>query len=206
MVPHGATTAAASDLPASFWVRHAKPLKTAFRLLLGIAWLTDGVLKFTSGFVNDFLSSVQASQAAAPSWLSPWFNFWASQASTNATTIVYTVGALEIALGVALLLGFLRKVAYIGGLALGLLIWAVPEGFGGPYQVGSGGTDIGTGIIYAIAFLGLIVINATYGPSRYSLDYYIERRFPRWARIAEFGTYARPAPTPVAVPTPPSTA
>ena len=75
----------------------------------------------------------------------------------------------------------------MGGVILSVLIWAVPEGFGGPYQSGSGGTDIGTGIIYAIAFLGLILINATYGPSRTSLDYYIERKFPGWARVAEFG-------------------
>jgi uncharacterized membrane protein YphA (DoxX/SURF4 family) len=177
------------DSNASWWVRHVRPLKTIFRLLLGVAWLADGILKFTSGFVNDFLASVQASQANAPSWLSGWFNFWATQAGTNSTLIVYTVGTLEVALGVALLLGFMRKVAYLGGVVLGLLIWAVPEGFGGPYQSGAGGTDIGTGIIYAIAFLGLIVINAMYGPSRYSLDYYIERRFPGWARVAEF---ARP--------------
>ncbi len=171
----------------SWWVRNARPLKTAFRLLVGLAWLVDGVLKFTSGFVNNFLDSVSASQANAPSWLSGWFSFWATQATSNATLIVYTVGILEVVLGLALLLGLLRKVAYLGGVVLALLIWAVPEGFGGPYQSGSGGTDIGTGIIYAIAFLGLIVINATYGPSRFSLDYYIERRFPRWARWAEFG-------------------
>jgi uncharacterized membrane protein YphA (DoxX/SURF4 family) len=180
-------TAAVSSAKQTWWVRNAHPLKTVFRLLLGLAWLTDGVLKFTSGFVNDFLSAVQASQANAPSWLSGWFSFWATQATSNSTLIVYTVGTLEVALGVALLLGFMRKIAYIGGVVLGLLIWAVPEGFGGPYQTGSGGTDIGTGVIYAIAFLGLILINATYGPSRYSLDYYIERRFPGWARVAEFG-------------------
>jgi uncharacterized membrane protein YphA (DoxX/SURF4 family) len=177
----------------NWWVRHVRSLKTVFRLLLGIAWFTDGILKFTSGFVNDFLASVQSSQASAPSWLSGWFNFWTTQATSNSTFIVYSVGVLEIALGVALLLGFMRKVAYLGGVVLGLLIWAVPEGFGGPYQVGSGGTDIGTGIIYAIAFLGLIVINAMYGPSRFSLDYYLERRFPRWAKIAEFGAPAPPS-------------
>ncbi|MCI4360861.1 MAG: hypothetical protein L3J91_04090, partial [Thermoplasmata archaeon] len=102
--------------------------------------------------------------------------------------------ALEVALGLALLLGLMRKIAYLGGVVLALLIWAVPEGFGGPYQSGAGGTDIGTGVIYAIAFLGLIVINATYGPSRFSLDAVIERRFPAWARIAEFGPFAAKAP------------
>jgi uncharacterized membrane protein YphA (DoxX/SURF4 family) len=184
---------ATSPETTTWWVRNVHPLKTVFRLLLGIAWLTDGILKFTAGYVNNFLASVQASQANAPSWLSGWFSFWARQATGNSTLIVYTVGTLEIVLGMALLFGFMRKIAYVGGVVLALLIWAVPEGFGGPYQSGSGGTDIGTGIIYAIAFLGLIVINATYGPSRSSLDYYIERRFPRWARVAEFGTPGGPA-------------
>ena len=41
------------------------------------------------------------------------------------------------------------------------------------------------------ARIGLIIINATYGPSRFSLDYYIERAFPGWARLAEFGTSIR---------------
>ncbi|MCI4332230.1 MAG: DoxX family membrane protein [Thermoplasmata archaeon] len=179
---------------STWWVQHAQSLKTVFRLLLGIAWLTAGVLKFTSGFVDNFVNSVQASQSNAPGWLSGWFNFWAAQATANPTLIVYTVGALEVALGLALLLGLMRKVAYLGGVVLALLIWAVPEGFGGPYQSGAGGTDIGTGVIYAIAFLGLIVINATYGPSRFSLDAVIERRFPAWARIAEFGPFAAKAP------------
>jgi uncharacterized membrane protein YphA (DoxX/SURF4 family) len=181
------TTNESTPVPSSWWVQHAQPLKTTFRLLLGVAWLIDGVLKFTSGFVDNFQNAVQTSQANAPSWLSGWFTFWANQAGPNATAIVYTVGALEAVLGVALLLGFMRKIAYSGGVILALLIWAVPEGFGGPYQTGAGGTDIGTGVIYAIAFLGLILINATYGPSRFSLDYYIERRFPRWAKVAEFG-------------------
>jgi nitrite reductase (NO-forming) len=170
----------------TWWARNARPLKTLFRLLLGVAWLTDGVLKFTSGYINSFLGNVQTSQANAPSWLSGWYSFWVTQATAHGTLIISTVGVFEIALGLALLLGFMRKIAYVGGVILSLLIWAVPEGFGGPYTSGGGGTDVGTGIIYAVAFLGLILINATYGPSRYSLDYYIERHFPRWARIAEF--------------------
>ena len=179
-------TAGMNDAKKTWWVRNAHPLKTTFRLVLGLIWLIDGVLKFTSGYVNGFLGDVQNAQANAPSWLSGWYSFWTTQATTNTNLIVYTVGVLEVALGLALIFGFMRKIAYTGGVVLSLLIWAVPEGFGGPYQSGAGGTDVGTGIIYAVAFLGLILVNATYGPSRYSLDYYIERRFPRWARIAEF--------------------
>ena len=170
----------------SWWAKHAAGLKTLFRVLLGVVWLVDGVLKFTSGFVDGFPDAVQSAQADAPGWLSGWFSFWATQAASNAPLIVYTVGTLELALGIALILGLMRKIAYAGGVVLSLLIWAVPEGFGGPYQTGAGGTDVGTGVIYAIAFLGLIVINATYGTSRWSLDGLIEKRIPGWARIAEF--------------------
>ena len=179
---------------ASWWVRHAHPLKTVFRVLLGLAWLTDGILKFTSGYVDNFLGDVQASQASAPGWLSGWYSFWATQATANANLIVYAVGTLEVLLGLALVFGFLRKLAYAGGVLLSLMIWAVPEGFGGSYAAGSGTTDVGTGVIYAIAFLGLIVVSATYGPSRYSIDYYVERRFPAWRRLAEFSAPVGHAP------------
>jgi hypothetical protein len=75
---------------------------------------------------------------------------------------------------------------------------------GGSYPSGTGGTDIGTGVIYATVFLGPILIHATYGPSRSSLDVYIERRFPRWASGAEFGGRAGGlAPTVPTTPEPP---
>jgi len=171
----------------NWWMRNAGRLKTVFRLVLGLVWVIDGSLKFTSGYNSSFLSNVQASQQNAPSWLSGWYSFWVTQASNNPNLIVYTVGSLELLLGIALVLGLLRKVAYLAGIVLSLLIWAVPEGFGAPYGPNSGATDIGTGAIYAIAFLGLVVINSTYGPSRWSLDHLIERKFPRWASLAEFG-------------------
>jgi nitrite reductase (NO-forming) len=158
--------------------------------MLGIALAIDGFLKFSSGYNNgQFLSDVQNSQSNDPSWLSGWFSFWATQATNNSNAITFSVGTLELLLGLALIFGFMRKFAYAGGIILTLLIWSVPEGFGGPYTVsGSAATDVGTGIIYAIAFVGLIALDSAFRSNRYSLDYYIERRFPNWARIAEFGT------------------
>ncbi|MCI4331068.1 MAG: hypothetical protein L3K19_04395 [Thermoplasmata archaeon] len=91
--------------------------------------------------------------------------------------------SFELALGFALVAGFLRKIAYAAGSFLSLLIWAVPEGFGGPY--GPSSTDVGTGVVYAMAFLFLLLVNATSGSSRWSLDSVIERRWAGWARWAE---------------------
>jgi nitrite reductase (NO-forming) len=181
---------AEKDPYASWWARNSTGIWTSFSVLLGIALAIDGYLKFTSGYNNgQFLSDVQTSQANDPSWLSGWFSFWATQATNNSNAIVFTVGTFELLIGLALIFGFIRKFAYVGGIILTLLIWSIPEGFGGPYTVsGSAATDVGTGIIYAIAFVGMLAISAAVGPNRYTLDYYIERRFPAWARIAEVGT------------------
>jgi uncharacterized membrane protein YphA (DoxX/SURF4 family) len=168
---------------ANWIVSNVYWLKSFIRIILGTVWLIDGSLKFQPGFVDSFPGLIKS--AGQPTWLQPWFNFWYNVTVGNAAPFVYGIGLLEILLGIFLVVGFLRKLAYIGGLVLSLLIWAVPEGFGGPY--GPGSTDIGTGIVYSFVFLSLIIINAMSGTSKYSLDYLIERNFPSWKRVAEFG-------------------
>ena len=64
------------------------------------------------------------------------------------------------------------------------LIWATAEGFGGPYVPGSS-TDVGAAIIYTLLFLTLLIHDAGVGFSRLSLDSVLERRMPRWRRVAE---------------------
>jgi len=168
------------------WVlRHVNSLKSFIRIFLGIVWLIDGYLKFSPGLVDSFPDLVRSAGDGQPTWLQPWFNFWSSVTTGNAALFVYTTGMLEVALGVALVLGFMRKIAYLGGIIFSLFIWAIPEGFGGPY--GPGSTDIGTGIIYSFVFLSLVIINTISGPSKYSLDFLLERKYPFWKRLAEFG-------------------
>lgn len=166
----------------SWWGRNAHVLKTAFRVVFGLLWIIDGAFKFVPGFVDQFPGLISGD--GQPDWLQGWFSFWANQASANPAFWVYMVGTLELMVGLALVFGFMRKIAYIGGAVLSLFIWAVPEGFGGPY--GADSTDPGGGIVYAMVFLMLIVINSAYGTSRWSLDYHIEKRWPAWAKIAEF--------------------
>lgn len=169
--------------PVGFWANHVQPIKTVLRVVFGFIWLIDGSLKFSAGVVSSFPDLVSNAGDGQPSWLSGWFQFWATQASAHAAVWVYTTGSFELALGLALIFGFLRKIAYVGGFFLSLLIWAVPEGFGGPY--GPSSTDVGTGIVYAMVFLFLLLVNATFGSSRWSLDYWIERRWHGWGRLAE---------------------
>jgi nitrite reductase (NO-forming) len=151
------------------------------RVVFGIFWLIDGLLKFVPGFVGAISPTVTTS--GQPAWLAWWFSFWSSVTSSNAALFAYSTGTLKVAIGICVILGLMRKLAYTASFFLSLLIWSVPEGFGGPYVPGS--TDIGTGIVYALVSVLFLVINATFGPSRYSLDLQIEKRFPGWKKIAE---------------------
>jgi uncharacterized membrane protein YphA (DoxX/SURF4 family) len=168
-------------------VRNQDPIRSTLRVLFGLFWLIDGAFKFQPGFVGNF----SVPTTTSPSWLDPWFSFWSAQVGAHTALWVYLTGTFEISLGLALVFGFLRKIAYTMGIALSLLIWAVPEGFGTPY--GPSSTDIGTGIVYAMALLFLLIFDATFGPGRYSLDGRIIRVFPRWARLSEVQSSPSPA-------------
>lgn len=167
----------------NWFVRNVQSLKAGMRIVFGIVWAIDGSFKLKPGFVESFSNLVSNTGSGQPSWLSGWFSFWASTTSANPAFFVYTTAALELMLAFCLIAGFLRKIAYTGGIFLSLMIWAIPEGFGGPY--GPSSTDIGTGIIYAVVFIFLLLVNAAFGPSKYSLDNLIEKKWTAWKRIAE---------------------
>ena len=149
---------------------------------MGVVWLYDGFLKFYSGFSGQFLSTLQGNQASDPSWLAnSWDQLWINVTGSNQVAFVYTVGFFEIALGVALILGFMRKLAYTGGIVLALLIWSIAEDFGALFQpINVNSTDIGTGIMYAFALYGLVLINAAHGVSRW-ITYSVSITSPKMA-------------------------
>jgi nitrite reductase (NO-forming) len=105
-----------------------------------------------------------------------------------------------------LIAGFARKTTYIAAIVFSLLIWSTAEGFGGPYT--SGASGIGTAIIYAVVFAGLLALSYYAGPARYSADYYLEQKITWWWRVAEVrrpvpATAAAPLAPEAAVPVPP---
>jgi hypothetical protein len=69
---------------------------------------------------------------------------------------------IVLVIAVALIAGFARKLTYISAAAFSVVIWAAAEGFGGPYT--SGSADIGTAVIYAVVFLGLLALSAYAAP------------------------------------------
>jgi uncharacterized membrane protein YphA (DoxX/SURF4 family) len=129
------------------------------------------------------VSMVQTAGQGQPSWLQPWFNFWLNSVTSSTTAVYYSIGAIEILLGLVLIVGFLRKPVYVVGILWSLVIWSIPEGFGGPY--GSGSTDIGAAVIYAFVFVAMIIAErgAKYG--NYSLDALIIRKWNNWKRLSE---------------------
>jgi hypothetical protein len=80
--------------------------------------------------------------------------------------------------------------------AFSVLIWATAEGFGGPYT--SGSADIGTAVIYAVVFVGLLALMAYSGPARYSVDYYLEKKISWWWKVAEIRRPVQDVPAPAA--------
>ncbi len=159
-------------------------LKTLIRVVFGMVWFIDGSFKFIFSAPSDLVNLIQNAALGQPAWLGPWFGFWMGAVSQNPAFWLYFVGIAELLIGLGLILGGMRKVTYMMGFLLSLFIWAVPEGLGGPY--GPSSTDIGTGIIYAMVFVALMVINAGYGPSRLSVDYWLEKRIKWWHKVAEF--------------------
>lgn len=165
-------------------MRHVGALKTGTRIVFGVVWLVDDAFEFQPGVADSLPETIAEAAAGQPAWLQPGFIFWSGVVSSNPSFFATSIGVLELALGLSLVLGLLRKVAYTGGRLLSLVIWSVPEGCGG--ADGPSSADIGTGIIYDFAFLLLMIVNATYDPARLSLDAALERRWPAWSRVAEF--------------------
>ncbi len=170
--------------------------KDALRVAFGVIWAVDAGLKWAPGFRSDYMDTIMGIRDGQPGWLKPWFTFWINLQHPSVTFFVYLVAVVETLIAAALILGLARKLTYISAIVFSLLIWSTAEGFGGPYT--SGASDIGTAIIYAVVFAGLLALNYYSGPSRYSADHYLERRYPWWWRLAEM---RRPAPSePVPVP------
>ena len=149
-----------------------------------MAWLIDGAMKFIWLSPTDVVNLVQSAGQGQPAWLAPWYNFWGAFVSSNPSLMLYGVGLWELILGFTLVFGLLRKLSYLSGILLSLLIYSIDEGLGGPY--GAGSTDIGAAIIYVLVYLALIALESATASNRFTLDSAVERRFGAWRKISEF--------------------
>lgn len=153
------------------------------RIIFGVIWAVDAFFKWQPTFAQTFLDQFKNAAEGQPSWLKPWFDFWTSLISQNPHAFVIMTAIIESLIAFALLFGFARKFAYLAAALFSFLLWAVPEGFGGPYDASS--DNIGTGIIYTIVFLSLFGLERLAGRSRWSVDNYIMKRIPWWVIVAD---------------------
>ena len=156
----------------------------ALRVAFGMIWAVSAALTWTSGFASNYVGYLHNAATGQPAWSAWWFRMWIDVVTPHAGLFLWGTRIAETLLALALLLGFARKITYVVGILFSLLIWSTAEGFGGPYSVGA--NNIGAAISYVLIFAALIVINLRSGPSPYSLDYLIERRWPRWRRFSEW--------------------
>lgn len=101
--------------PSEGWIlRHRGAARRAARMVFGFVWGIDAALAFFPQTPFWFSESVLAASIGQPSWLSGWYAFWVAQAQQYAALDVGVVTFLEPALCVSLIIGLLRKTAYLG--------------------------------------------------------------------------------------------
>ncbi|MGH8960570.1 MAG: hypothetical protein ACRDWT_05090 [Jatrophihabitantaceae bacterium] len=159
------------------------------RVGFGLIWALDAALKWQPGFRDTYPSMITDAAQGQPRWLAGWFSFW-DQSIAHAPTLFAVLLALaETAIALSLILGIAQRVGFTGGIVLALLIWAIGEGFGGPYA--SGGSDIGAAIMYAVLFGGLwLAVPRTVRIAAPALDHKLApHRAWRWATFAPASPY-----------------
>jgi nitrite reductase (NO-forming) len=148
-----------------------------------VIWAIDAFLKWLPGYRHTYISQLRQATQGQPSWLHWWFHFWIGLQSGAPGLFAILTGLMETALALVLLLGVARRAGYAVGAVYSLLVWAVGEGFGGPYTAGV--TDIGTGIIYTMLFIALLVFGPPARRERASLDRLLTPRLRWWRLVAE---------------------
>jgi nitrite reductase (NO-forming) len=156
---------------------------TGVRVLFGLVWVVDVYFKWQPTFLHRLPEVMGEGAKGQPGWLRPWFNFAQGVIAVHPTAWAYAIALAETGIALALILGFARKLTYVGGAIYSLMIWSTAEGLGRTSGVA---TDIGTAIIYAVVFLALVALDARgKGTRPYSVDAVIERRLAWWRRVAE---------------------
>ncbi|MEI7719818.1 MAG: hypothetical protein WCI89_01240 [bacterium] len=125
------------------------------RIVFGFAWAVDAALKWAPAVRENIVSVLTQAQDGQPAFEVAWINVWVHIANINPLLFGTLIACLETALALSLIFGIFSRAALWCGLAFSLLVWSVPQGFGGPYT--SGATDIDSGIIYVFVFTALII-------------------------------------------------
>jgi uncharacterized membrane protein YphA (DoxX/SURF4 family) len=156
---------------------------TIARLAFGVILGFNAVLKWLPGYRSSFISDLQGAAQGQPSWLHGWFHFWIKVNQSSPSLFATLTGLAETAIAIAVLFGVARRGGYILGAVYMAFVWAVGEGFGGPYT--SGATDPASGIVYVAFFIALLALSPAARNDRWSLDASLVRRISWWRLVAE---------------------
>ncbi len=188
------TTNATADTHSSPWPGIAT---TALRVAFGIIWMVAAAFTWLPDFAAHYVGYLHNAAQGQPGWNAWWFAFWIGLVTPHAALFTLLTRLAVSAIAIALLIGFGGRTLYALGALFSLLVWGTAEGFGGPYSVGV--SNIGTAVTYVLIFLALIGLHYRAGLVPYSLDYLIERRCPRWQKVAEWSSASAPPPAPAAL-------
>lgn len=150
------------------------------RIIFGLVWVVAAVLQWLPQFQDSFVAQVSAAKAGQPGFIQAWISLWTNLASVNPLLFARILATTESVIALFLILGILSNLTSLVGIVLSLGIWAIPEGFGGPYIPGVT-TDIGTAFPYAILFAVLLFLSAG---RYYGLDQRLTSRLGRWGFLA----------------------
>ena len=145
------------------------------RIAFGLVWSIDAYFKWQPAFANNFVSYLQETYDGQPHVIQSWLNFWINLVNIDPHLFARIIALGETGIAVGLLFGLFSNLDYAAGILLALVIWSVPEGFGGPYTPGA--TDLGAGIIYVFGFLGLFLLS---GGQYYGLDRIVWSKLGKW--------------------------
>lgn len=162
----------------------------ALRVAFGLIWIANAAFTWTPQFAANYVGYLHNAAAGQHAWSAWWFDMWIALVTPHAELFVWLTRLAVTLLALALVLGFARKSLYLAGALFSLLIWSTAEGFGGPYAMGA--SNMGAAIAYVLIFIALIISNSRTGTSPYSLDYLIEKRWPKWRRVAEWSRKTNP--------------
>jgi uncharacterized membrane protein YphA (DoxX/SURF4 family) len=149
------------------------------RIVFGIVWAVDASFKWAPDFITGFSGTLTGALDGQPEWVQAWIKLWANIVDIDPHVFAHLVAAAETALGLALILGVLSNLSYIGGTLLALVIWTTAEGFGDVFKKES--MDVGAAIIYVIVFAGLFLSQAGLA---LGVDRWLTPRLGRWGWIA----------------------
>jgi uncharacterized membrane protein YphA (DoxX/SURF4 family) len=132
------------------------------RIAFGLVWSVDAYFKWQPAFANNFVDYLSETINGQPAIIQAWLNFWIKLVSSDPLLFARIIALGETSIAIGLLLGLFSNLAYAGGTLLAITIWAVPEGFGGPYTPGG--------------FIGLFLLSAG---QHYGLDKILRTKLGR---------------------------